>query len=275
MKATLLKLFSLALLLAAHVTAAQAQYRKILIWKDSVLVDQFATDNIDSVTIEPAKIFLGDNTYMVDGHEFVDLGLPSGLLWATANVGADDELEAGKYYAWAVSYPDPPYREDHYKHYREFIFSYATDKYNWWDQRTVVEPADDAATVNWGADCRMPKIEEFEELADSSNCTWTWCSIACSGDADSVNGDTVFVNGYRVQSKNNGKWIFLPASGSLIDDDPNLQNQYGMYWSSTLGPHDEEYSNRPYAYAFVFSESMAERNNNLRFYGFTIRPVAE
>ncbi|MCQ2309965.1 MAG: hypothetical protein MJZ78_08325 [Bacteroidales bacterium] len=155
-------------------------------------------------------------------HDYVDLGLPSGLLWATCNVGADKPEDYGDYFAWGETETKDYYDWSTYKwcngSYDTFT-KYCTDSnYGIVDNRTTLEPEDDAATVNWGSAWRMPTCEEMEELKD--NCTWTWTT---------QDGK----NGCRVTGPN-GSSIFLPAAGFYLDSSLVDAGFIGNYWSSSL-----------------------------------------
>ena len=156
-------------------------------------------------------------------HEWVDLGLS--VNWATCNVGASKPEHFGNYYAWGETKPKNTYDWASYK------LKYSGDssnnirftKYNnseWSghiDNKTVLEPEDDAANANWGGKWRMPTRSEMEELR--TKCRWTFTSI---------NG----VNGYRVTGPN-GNSIFLPASGRKDGTELDKSGTYGYYWTST------------------------------------------
>ena len=165
-----------------------------------------------------------EDSVILDGHDYVDLGLPSGTLWATCNVGANSPEEFGDYFAWGETEPKNVYDWKSYKYgnfERNELTKYCTDSSyglnGFVDNLTVLEPADDAATANWGEDWRMPTREEWEELYQKTTCTWT-----------TQNG----VQG-RLLTGWNGNSIFLPATGFFLDGAlicPGL----GIYWSSTL-----------------------------------------
>lgn len=157
----------------------------------------FYGDVASAKTLGTASV---DNSKTIDGHKFIDLGLPSGLLWAETNIGAEKPADDGNYYAWGETQSKSNYSWDTYK--------YGTSednltKYNSTDDNTVLDNSDDAAYVNWGSSCRMPTCDDFTELLKSSNCTWTWTSQTTS--------DGSSINGYTVTSIKNGNSIFLPA----------------------------------------------------------------
>ena len=158
-------------------------------------------------------------------HEYVDLGLPSGLKWATCNVGATTPEEYGDYFAWGEVEPKTTYNWSTYKYCAgssHTLTKYCTQsnhgKDGFTDNKTVLDPEDDAATVNWGGAWRMPTKAEQDELRN--NCTWDWTT---------QNG----VNGYKVTGPN-GNSIFLPAAGCTNAGTLIGAGSYGYYWSSSL-----------------------------------------
>ena len=151
--------------------------------------------------------------------DIVDLGLPSGRKWASFNLGATKPEEYGYLYAWGET--DPFERHRRYKWYKENLLTkYCTDSdygyLGFTDDKTILEPEDDAAHVNLGEKWRMPLIEEIQELL--TECSWEWTQM---------NG----INGRKVTGPN-GNSIFLPAAGVTASDE-NI-GVYGFYWSSTL-----------------------------------------
>lgn len=150
----------------------------------------------------------------------VDLGLPSGTLWADRNVGADSPEDYGDYFAWGETEPKETYNRSTYKWCNgnyDTMAKYCTDSNcGTIDNRTVLDLEDDAAYVNMGAEWRIPTYDELDEL--STRCTWTWTT---------QNG----TKGYRVTGPN-GKSIFLPAAGRY--GSIRLAGSYGFYWSSSL-----------------------------------------
>ncbi len=199
-------------------------------------------------------------TGTVDGHEWVDLGLPSGTLWATTNVGAKAPEAYGDYFAWGETMPQAhnAYSWSSYKYCNgsySTLTKYCNDAsygYNGFtDTLTCLLPVDDAAAANWGDGWRMPTQTELMELKD--NCTMTWTT---------QNG----VNGSMFTGPN-GNSIFMPAAG-LRNNGEFYSAGSGGYWSSSL------YTNEPYgAWSLYFDSndfSMYDGNRNL---GLTVRPV--
>ena len=218
----------------------------------TVIAEQSPTTNEQTATT--------DNTTNSENndHPYVDLGLPSGTLWATCNIGANAPEEYGDYFAWGETEPKSDYKWSTLKYCKdkkgERFSKYNTQsKYGSVDNKTTLERSDDAASVNWGSDWCMPTPAQFKELKD--NCTWTWTSI---------NGN----DGYEVKGPNDNT-IFLPVAGyrlgtSLYDD-----GSYGNFWSSSLysdGPNGGRYLN------FYFDDVIPDDWCS-RHYGFSVRPV--
>ena len=158
-----------------------------------------------------------------NGHEYVDLGLPSGLKWATCNVGANTPWEYGGYYAWGETEEKSNYEWSTYKWCSngswDALTKYCTESdFGTVDNKTVLDPQDDVARVKWGGTWRMPTKAEQDELRN--NCTWTWTI---------QNG----VNGYNVTGPN-GNSIFLPAAGGRIGTVLGGSGYCSTYWSSSL-----------------------------------------
>ena len=189
----------------------------------------------------------------------VDLGLPSGLKWASCNIGATAPEDYGNYYAWGETTTKTDYSWATYKHangdYNK-LTKYCSYNGNngFTDDKTTLDPEDDAAYVNWGGDWRMPTRAEVDELLN--NCTWTWTT---------QNG----VNGYQVASKTNGNSIFLPAAGCR-DADLNNAGSIGYYWSASLNDY---YPGN--TWCINFGSDYHDRGYNSRYFGFSVRPVKE
>ena len=196
-------------------------------------------------------------TGIENGHEYVDLGLPSGTKWATCNVGASKPEEYGNYYAWGETEPKDYYDWSTYKWCngsKTTLTKYNTSSSSGTvDNKTVLELADDAARANWGGAWRMPTYAEWTELRE--NCTWTWTT---------KNG----VNGYEVKSEANGNSIFLPAAGYRGNGGLDDAGNDGYYWSSSLSTGYPDY-----ACGVYFGSVFVDRYGSSRFYGRSVRPV--
>ena len=176
----------------------------------------------------------------INGHDCVDLGLPSGLKWATCNIGATTPEDYGNYYAWGETATKSEYTDQNSVTYGQQISDFSGNAQY------------DAARANWGGSWRMPTEAEMKELRD--NCTWTWTTQSN-------------VYGYRVTGSN-GNSIFLPAAGNYNGSSHNRVGEYGYYWSSTP---DESDTYTAY-YLYFLSENQDVRWDN-RYYGQTVRPV--
>ena len=188
-------------------------------------------------------------------HEWVDLGLPSGLKWATCNVGASQPEEYGNYFAWGEVEPKEHYYWESYKWPDGGYYKYCTNSdYGYVDNKTTLELSDDAANYNWGGGWRMPTYEEQAELRN--NCSWEWIT---------QNG----VNGYTVTGPN-GNSIFLPAAGYRYDSSLNYAGSYGNYWSSSL----DTYNSSNACGLGIYSDYAVWECGN-RCYGHSVRPVCQ
>ena len=191
-------------------------------------------------------------------HDYVDLGLPSGIKWATCNVGATTPEGYGDYFAWGETTPKNNYDWSTYKYCNgssSTLTKYNTNSSNGTiDNKTTLDLSDDAARANWGGTWRMPTRAEQEELIN--NCTWTWSTR---------NG----VRGYKVTSKTNGNSIFLPAAGYRTGTSVYTVGSFGYYWSSSLY---ESIPNSAYGLYF-YSDNVDWNNCYSRDYGHTVRAV--
>ena len=203
--------------------------------------ERWTKQNGDVFSYQADTTFTVDDDYTLAAnfdHAYVDLGLPSGLLWATCNMGANTPDDYGDYFAWGEIAPKP---------------TYTNENYNYSDNHSILPPDHDAATVNWGGSWRMPTQEEFQELLDNTTSQWT-----------SQNG----MNGMLFTSTTNSNSIFLPAAG----DGNNLisAGKIGSYWSSFLSLDNQFYAKRLY---FSFGPTTSLQNDIYRYYGLTVRPV--
>lgn len=187
----------------------------------------------------------GGGSQSSDKHEWVDLGLSSGTLWATMNVGASKPEDNGDYFAWGETSSKQDYSVASYKWYNNVTRKYT--KYNpEVDNKTELEPSDDAAYVNWGSKWRMPTKAQFDELR--AECTWQWTG-----------------HGYLLTSKKNSKTLFLPAAGCRRGGSHSSVGS-GFYWARTLGT-----GGPGNAYSFNFYS--ADVYDNYRSYGHSVRAV--
>lgn len=178
----------------------------------------------------------------VNGYDYVNLGLPSGRLWATYNIGATKPTEFGDYFRWGQTKPcknfDAPYVYD--------------------EQATGLAPTKDAATVNWGSAWRTPTSKEQNELIDG--CDWEWTNNYFGSGVKGIIGI----------SKINGNLIFLPAAGEKVDSDLFHANEIGHYWSSTPNP---EYDQPMTSYEIGFSDWGIFPHEYDRYWGRPVRAV--
>ena len=203
------------------------------------------------------------NNNIHNGHEYVDLGLS--VMWATCNVGASRPEEFGNYYAWGEVAPKKYYDWTTYKYcngsYKTLTKYNTVSDFGLVDNKTTLEPNDDAATANWGGEWRTPTKAELEELR--KYCTWEWIII---------HG----IQGSLITSEKNGNTIFWPASGYIYRNSTeacNHKEQYlggprGYYWSNVIS------SSKPYsAYSRDNDDCTASWSYGSRVFGHTIRPV--
>jgi uncharacterized protein (TIGR02145 family) len=196
-----------------------------------------------------------DKSGTIDGHDYVDLGLPSGTLWATCNVGASKPEGYGNYYAWGETATKAVYDWSTYKWTSGW--SSTPTKYTG-SSSAELELSDDAAYVNWGKNWRMPSKAQFDELINSSYTTTTWTSI---------NG----IYGWKITSKMpgyTGNYIFLPAAGLRVGSSLGFADSNGLYWSRTLYDNDMDS-----AWYLNFHSSNIDVIDFYRCEGYSVRPV--
>lgn len=196
--------------------------------------------------------------------KWVDLGLPSGLLWATYNVGATKPEEYGGYYAWGATsssgafiWSTCPYcNANQGRHFTKYCNMSLYGDNGYTDNLIVLQPCDDVATVQWGDGARIPTKEEWLELID--NCT---CESFVQND----------IPGFLITAPN-GKSIFLPAAGYYPGYDRYKVRVSGFYWSSSL------YTDKPFqAWRFTISNPLMAGADHVypleRAMGLSVRPV--
>lgn len=202
------------------------------------------------------EVTITDNTPSPGTHaEAVDLGLPSGTKWADRNVGASSPEDYGGLYSWAMTEEVEAYSRYKWGHgeYGE-ITKYCTDsKYGTVDNKTILDPEDDAAYVAWGGQWLMPTLEQAKELVANCDSEWT-----------TLNG----VWGRRYTSKINGNAIFFPAAGYFAYETYYSKGTNGFYWTSTLNDKNSER-----AYDLFLASGSTGTSANFRYYGASVRPV--
>ncbi len=213
-------------------------------------------------------------------HEYVDLGLPSGTLWATCNIGASSPEEYGDYFAWGETTPKKSngtwgdYSWGTYKwmnpgmadwtQINKYTFADNQTEACWYDSngtfigdgQTVLLSEDDAATANWGSEWQMPSVEQMKELINSENTTSTWTTM---------NG----VNGRLITSNRNNASIFLPAGGRRNGTEPLFEGSNGFYWPNVT---DKVYSDRA-CMLTLDANSVSVLGSMDRYCGQSVRPV--
>lgn len=177
-----------------------------------------------------------------NGHEFVDLGLPSGLKWATCNVGAAKPDGYGEYYAWGELEPKDLYSGSTYLYNKVDLPDFSGD------------PQYDVARAKWGAAWRMPTRTEYEELMEY--CTWEYTTLNNVG-------------GCKVTGQN-GNYIFLPGAGTIWDTGVIFEGE-GYYLTTT--PEKDGWN--CYMCSMFFNKDLHHILYYEKTNGNTIRPVTE
>ena len=212
--------------------------------------------NCSFITVESGEKPDNPNTPTVTP-EYVDLGLPSGVKWATFNVGATKPEEYGDYFAWGETEPKELYDWSTYKwcdgSYNT-LTKYNTDsEYGVVDNKKILESSDDVATANLGGDWRMPSVDEWNELL--SHCSLKW---------EERNG----VSGVALVSVQNGNSLFLPAAGVYHYDNGLVNlNVEGWYRTNSL-----DKSRGTISLGFSYTGSLDWYAND-RCFGQPVRPV--
>ena len=214
--------------------------------------------NVPTGTVFNAELSVS-GTY--NGHDYVDLGLPSGTLWATCNVGADSPRQYGDYYAWGETQPKDYYDLITYKYNNDDSLHIKLTKYcydsaygynGFTDTLTILLPEDDAATVNWGYGWCMPNEAQWQELKNNTTCKWTTYN--------SIRG--------RLFTAANGNSLFLPAAGCYHEKYISFVKNNGNYWSSSIWPHHPAG-----AWDFGFTSDYYDLEGFARECGLSVRPV--
>ncbi|MBP3711912.1 MAG: hypothetical protein IJ148_05680 [Bacteroidaceae bacterium] len=263
------KSFLAALLLLVTCLTVQAQKVKINLVDGQTF--RYDVEKVESITFD-------------ENVEFVDLGLPSGTLWASCNIGAAAPEDYGDYFAWGETKTKAMYGPDTYKwmNYWEKVSSTVAainkytvdDSYNgiWYsngvfvgDGITTLLPEDDAATANWGSDWQTPTSDQFLELKQYTTQQWT-----------TRTGKDGFQNhGYLFTSKKNGNYIFIPAAGLNGYDSTQGEDEVFRYWSASL--YIRSYEAKSFVDYTTIDDTLprGELGNDGfgRYIGLPVRPV--
>ena len=203
----------------------------------------------DNMTIEDETITGSGVTWVyANGYGFVDLGLPSGIRWATCNIGADSPSGFGGAYAWGETTTKTDFSWETYglcegtsSSFTKYVIKASHGAVV--DNKTVLESEDDAAFVNWGGSWRMPTIAEYQELQDN-----------CTSEATTLNG----VSGY-VFTGPNGNSIFMPMNDT----------GGGSFWTSSLLSDNDQI-----AWIFHINTGLVSTEmQSYRYTGLSVRAV--
>ena len=233
------------LLIGAHkVTVSKSGYKTVAVdveIKEGEVVEHSVTlEKVVAETTKQTNITTTATGGTINGHAYVDLGLPSGTKWATCNVGATKPEEYGGYYAWGETEEKNEYNEGNYLYYKNGSYMNIGND--------IAGTEYDVAHVKWGGSWRMPTRAEQDELREK--CKWKWTTI---------NG----VNGYKITSKTNRNSIFLPVTGY------HYGAGIGRYWSSSRSNYSVS------SYNLNFDSGNQDWNIDLRYLGLSVRPVCK
>ena len=183
-------------------------------------------------------------------YEYVDLGLPSGTLWADRNIGASNPEDYGLYFAWGetVGYTA--------KEIKERVRKFNKSSYKAKNVKADLTPEQDAAHANMGGKWRMPTKEEFQELND--NCTSEWTK--------DYNGTGVA--GRIFTSKKNRNSVFFPAAGDYRNSFLRDVGSVGSYWSAS-------WDSASFAWGLGFNSVLMSASSYDWYCGRSIRGVCE
>ena len=198
---------------------------------------------IVSVTTIDAIVEYGPTKGKLNGHEWIDLGLPSGVRWAACNMDATSPEQAGKFYSWAETSTKNSYVESTSKTHNKAIAEFSGNA------------TYDVATQKWGKGWRMPTEEEFKELMNYT---------------DSQFKDRNGRKGREYANYVNNNKLFIPAAGSNEEGKLHNVNGCGSYWTST------PIANRNTgAISYIFNAPYDEMSTGERYYGYSVRPVTD
>lgn len=204
--------------------------------------------------------------------ETVDMGLPSGTLWAKCNIGAEVETDYGHYFSWGNL--DAHAQGSGYNFVQDPVYINTNGN----DITGCLTLTQDAARANWGGKWRMPTTQQFAELFNSIYTEY----VDEEGNVVTVDTPSVDANargasdkrvrykgvvGLLLRSKVNGNLLFFPASGNYNGTTLYRSGTGGDYWSSSFYSSTNAYD------LFFYNEGVFYGDNSGRRFGFTIRPV--
>lgn len=195
-----------------------------------------------------------------DKVEYVDLGLPSGNLWAKCNLGASAPEAYGDYYAWGEVEPKQEYTNSNHKWYKEGAPSLGFTKYNNEDGKLSLEDEDDAVIQKLGNGWRTPTLADFRELTNQKLTTI---------EKTTLNG----VAGYQITSKRNKKSIFIPFAG-FKNDKPQTREISSDETVAVCMTNQRRIDNQVFnCWTFAFEQDRIRRYGKRRYDGISVRPV--
>ena len=277
--------------------AGQFTTLSLLVGRDKIELGSISVTNWAAGTTLPDGDAL--EAPIINGHEYVDLGLPSGLKWATCNVGATNPEDYGDYFDWGATVPyyqaghsqDSPCSDwiDGKDGYDWKNYSFMEDGQSSWERITKYTFADNQYYGTWWYDRGIFKGDNGDgvehkdfasyDYADDAarqnwggswrtptDAEWTCLRENCEWTWTTQNG----VNGMLVTSTVNSNTIFLPATGYRHSANLYAAGSYGCYWSSSLNESDLKC-----AMFGLFSSGVSDRSYTGRFLGQPVRPVTE
>ena len=208
----------------------------------------------DKADVDSVTFGMSGDTDKYNGYEYVDLGLPSGLKWATCNIGADAPEKYGDFYEWAETEPRDRYGKGN--KYSSDGSSLKYSKYNKDDNKTLLDPEDDVAHMKMRGAWRMPTLDELKELFNQCQ-----CSVETAGD----------VKGFRITGPN-GNSMFMPLAGYNMGESISKRGYKGIYWSSSL--YEDEISSKANTVSLFDTGKFRFESLN-RSFGCCVRAVIE
>lgn len=257
-------------------TKAAKEFLEVVILKSDELV--LCDVSMTKAYTYGSHLFVDDNGTIygedANGHRYVDLGLPSGTLWATCNVGANSPEDYGDYFAWGETEPKRTYTWSTYKWMEDGYDDWnGCSKYTIADDQTIgcwynngtfigdnkneLDFEDDAAYMKWGEGWRMPSVAQIEEL--HASCTWTYTTE-----------NKVF--GQKAVGPN-GSSIFFPAAGFYNGSSLRNSRSYGYYRSRSL--YMKYTSKSETTINLYFSSDLVYMVGDHRYLGYPVRPVRQ